>query len=292
MRLQAKHRFHTSICWLTMATCLIVSLAANSQAKEPITPTDGPINLLADNLGKLYSWLKESQYEDPKGVYSMQDGMLRISGDGWGGLTSKDEYTNYHMVMDFKWGEITWAPREDRSRDSGILVHCVGPDGGYSDTWMASIEAQIIEGGTGDFLVLQGFHKDGSAVNPKPSLTAEVGKDRDGETIWKKGGENKTVVSGRINWYGRDPDWKDVLGFRGKQDVSSPTGEWNRYEVICDGDKITAILNGVVDNEGFDAAPTAGKVIVQSEGAEMFVRRWQLWPLGKAPKFSQADLKE
>ena len=71
-----------------MATCLTVSMVATIQAKEPITPTDGPIDLLADNLGKLYSWLKESQYEDPKGVFWKQDGTLRISGDGWGALTS------------------------------------------------------------------------------------------------------------------------------------------------------------------------------------------------------------
>jgi len=296
MGLRSFFQFDSTFRLLTLALCLVVSastfLTSFSQAKEPITPTDGPIDLLADNLGKLYSWLKETKYEDPLKVYTLKDGVLQISGEAWGGLTSKEEYANYHMIMEFKWGDRTWANRKDRSRDSGILVHCVGPDGGYSGIWMASIEAQIIEGGTGDFLVLQGKNEDRSAVAPAPSLTAEVGKDPDGETIWKKGGEKKTVVSGRINWFARDPEWKDVLGFRGSQDVESPAGEWNRYEVICDGGKITAIVNGVVVNEGFDAAPTAGKVIVQSEGAEMFVRRWQLWPLGKAPKFKKSDLQD
>ena len=281
--------FSTLLC---LAVAVIFLNSSLAQAKEPITPVDKPINLLEGDFDKLYSWLRGSKYDDPKQVFTMDNGVLRISGEDWGGLTSKDNYANYHMILEFKWGEITWADRKDRSRDSGILVHCIGPDGGYSNTWMASIEAQIIEGGTGDFLVLQGKNKDDSPVTPNPSLTAEVGKDRDGEKIWEKGAEKLTLSSGRINWYGRDPDWKDVLGFRGKQDVSNPAGKWNRYDVICDGGKITAIVNGVVVNEGFDAIPTAGKVLVQSEGAEMFVRRWQLWPIGKAPEFKPSDIQD
>jgi len=285
MRHRTKHGFYIFICLITTTLGLVVPKIAS--AGEPITPSAGPIDLLENNLSKLYTWLKPTKYEDPLNVYSFKDGVLQISGEAWGSLTSKDEYANYHMVMEFKWGERTWPNRKDRSRDSGILVHCIGPDGGFSGVWMASIEAQIIEGGTGDFLVLQGSNEDGSPVSPAPSLSAEVGKDRKGATIWKKGGEKITISAGRINWYGRDPDWKDVLGFRGKEDVSSPSGQWTRFDVICDGGKITTVVNGIVVNEGFDAIPSAGKVLVQSEGAEMFVRRWELWPLGKAPEYKK-----
>ena len=113
------------------------------------------------------------------------------------------------------------------------------------------------------------------------ALTAEVGKDRDGETIWQKGGERKTFNRGRINWFGRDPDWKDVLGFRGKNDLESPDGEWTRCEVICDGGTITNIVNGTVVNQGFEAFPSAGKIIVQTEGAELFFRKIELQPIKK-----------
>ena len=27
---------------------------------------------------------------------------------------------------------------------------------------------------------------------------------------WHKGGEKRVFNKGRVNWYGRDPDWKDV----------------------------------------------------------------------------------
>ena len=265
---------------------VIISLAGLpervAEAGTPITPTNEPIDLLADNLAPFYTWLQDTKYEDPREVFTVDDGVLRVSGDGWGGLTTKREYTNYHMICEFKWGDRTWGNRKSAARDSGLLVHCIGPDGGFGGMWMASIEAQIIEGGVGDFLALTGKHPETEEPIPV-TLTAEVTKDRDGETVWKKGAEKLTMGSGRVNWPGRDEDWEDKLGFRGRDDVESPAGEWTRYEVVCDGDKITNIVNGVVVNHCFDVKPSAGKILIQTEGAEIFVRRWELWPLGKAP---------
>ena len=147
---------------------------------------------------------------------------------------------------------------------------------------MASIEAQIIEGGVGDILVLTGSDPVTGQVLPT-SLTAEITKDRDGEKVWKRGGERITLSSGRINWFGRDVDWADKIGFRGKDDVESPLGEWTRMEVIADGGHLLYKVNGVVVNEAFEAKPDFGKLLLQTEQAEMIVRRYELWPLGKAP---------
>lgn len=251
-------------------------------AEEPITPTAGPINLLENDLERFYTFSRDTKYDDPLRVYSLQDGVLRVTGESWGGLTTKAEYADYHMVVEFKWGERTWGDRKDRARDSGIMFHGFGPDGGYSGVWLASIEAQIIEGGVGDILAVPGKTPDGKAI--PISISAETTTDRDGETVWRKGGQKQTFGSGRINWYGRDPDWTDKLGYRGRNDVDSPHGEWTRYEIICDGDKVTLVVNGIVVNKGFAAKPSAGKILIQSEGAEIFVRRWELWPLGTAPR--------
>ena len=160
-----------------------------------------------------------------------------------------------------------------------MIVHCVEPDGSCEEIFMAGIEAQIIQGGTGDFIVVPGKRADGSDI--PVSLTAEITKDRDGETVWHKGGERWTLHSGRINWYGRDPDWDDVLNFRGKQDIESPGNEWTRLDVICDGGHIIYRVNGIQANEGFDAEPSSGKILLQSEAAEVYYRRFELQPLGK-----------
>jgi hypothetical protein len=248
-----------------------------------ISPTDGPIKLFnGRNFEGLYTWIKDVKYADWNKVFTVEDGMIHVSGDGYGGLITNQEYRDYHLIIEFKWGEKTWGNRVDRARDSGILLHCWGPNGGYSNTWMASIEAQIIEGGVGDILVLTGSDPITGQVLPT-SLTVEITKDRDGEKVWKKGGERLTLSSGRINWYGRDEDWADKIGFRGKDDVESPFGEWTRLEVIADGGHLLYKVNGVVVNEAFEAKPNFGKILLQTEQAEMYVRRYELWPLGKAP---------
>lgn len=248
----------------------------------PISPKNEPIKLFnGKNLDGFYTWIQGDGYDDPRQVFTIQDGLLRISGDGYGGLITKQTYRDYHLIIEFKWGETTWGNRKNAARDSGILVHCHGPDGSLGP-WMASVEAQIIEGGVGDILVLSG--KDPDTGDPiKTTLTVETTRDRDGERVWKKDGKRETLNGGRINWWGRDVDWADKVGFRGREDVESPFGEWTRMDVICDGGHIVCHVNGQMVNEGFDSQPDFGKIFVQTEQAEMFVRRYELWPLGTAP---------
>jgi hypothetical protein len=271
------------VCVSAVALLSCSAAAADPQPAE--RPVDGPIKLFnGKDLSGLYTWLRDARYEDPRQVFTAHDGILRISGDGLGYLCTEQSYRDYHLIIEFKWGERTWGDRKDRARDSGVLVHCHGPDGNYGGTWMASVEAQIIEGGVGDLLVLTG--KDPDDGTPVPtSLAAQVEKDRDGETVWSPEGKQQTFTSGRINWFGRDPDWKDEVGFRGPQDVESPFGRWTRMDVICDGGSIVVKVNGVKVNEASEASPASGKILVQTELAETFVRRWELWPIGDAPEF-------
>ena len=260
--------------------------APASISKDPISPGEKVIKLFdGKSLEGFYTFLKDTKYEDPRQVFRVTDGMLHVTGDGLGCLTTNNEYRNYHLVLEFKWGPRTWDGRKMSTKDSGLLVHSIGADGGYGDTWMPSIEVQIIEGGMGDFILVAGNDKEGQRV--PLSLTCEVDRDRDGEVIWKRGRRRETFDLKnlkRINWYGRDPDWEDKLGFRGKQDVESPDGQWNRFDVICEGGHIQSYVNGVLVNEAFDAYPTFGRIQLQAELAEIFFRRFELWPLGKGPK--------
>jgi hypothetical protein len=128
----------------------------------------------------------------------------------------------------------------------------------------------------GDFILVAGFDAEGRKLTPR--MTARAGKDRDGEPVFDPNGEAREFESGRINWFGRDPEWADRLGFRGKRDVESPYGEWTRLEVIADGDRVTNIVNGTVVNEGTRSSLTEGKIIIQSEGAEIYFRRIDLVP--------------
>jgi hypothetical protein len=246
-----------------------------SFARElPVIKTGEPV--LAFNgkdLTGFYAYTKPHKYEDPNKVFTVKDGLLHISGQEYGGVATCGNFGNYHLITEWKWGEKTWAPRQKASRDSGILLHCVGPDGAAGGQWMESIECQIIEGGCGDLLMVGGLGK--------PSLTCEVRFGPDKQPYYEKGAEAITRNSARYNWWGRDPSWKDVLGFRGRRDVEKPAGEWNRMEVVCDGDTITNIVNGYVVNVGTKSSATMGKIQFQSEGAEILFRKIEVRPLKK-----------
>ena len=255
-----------------------MALALGSMQAQPVSQK---VNLLDSiRAGEVdYHINPKADFHDaPKDVWTFSKaGELVVSGRGYGYVATKRDYRDYHLVLEFKWGARTWGKREKAARDNGILLHAYGPHGAYADTWMASIEAQIIEGGVGDILVLSPKLADGSTLTT--SLSASFVLDRDKEKIWKEGAPRQTVTSGRINWRGRDEDWSDRVGFRGRQDVESPPGDWNRLEVIARGDTLVYYVNGAKVNEAFDCKPSQGKVLLQTEGAEMIVRRYELWPL-------------
>jgi hypothetical protein len=270
-------------------SCCLVALAALTAA--PCATAQAPaadvVHLFnGKDLSTFYTWLVDDRRNDPDRVFTVVDHVdgapaIRISGQKYGGITTPDEYETYRLVVEFRWGTVTWKPRAQRARDSGVLIHCQGPDGNtgrtFNGPWMRSIEAQIIEGGIGDFLMVGGTGTDGSRLWPE--MTATASQDRDAEWVYDPAGTPRTFRNGdRINWSGRDPDWTDRLGYRGAKEVEKPAGEWNTLEVIVERDRITNVLNGVVVNVGTNPTYTRGKIMIQSEGAEMFVRRVDLYP--------------
>lgn len=223
------------------------------------------------NLDGWYTFIKNrGRNTDPERVFTVQDGMIRISGEEFGCITTNDEYENYKLTVEFRWGEITHNPRIDKARDSGILLHSVSEDGGSDGIWMHSIECQVIEGGTGDFIVVGDGSNDFCVTCP---VSAEK---QAGSYVFNPSGDTVTINSGRINWFGRDPGWKDVKGFRGSRDVEKPAGEWNRVECTVKGPEIIVYLNGTLVNHAVDSKPRKGKIQIQSEGAEVFYRKIEL----------------
>lgn len=258
---------------------------ATSEPDRPaITPRERIALFNGKDLSGFTAWEVAHGIGDPDHVFTVVDQIdgapaIRASGQYFGGLITKERYTNYRLVVEFRWGLVTWAGRKDRARDNGILLHCQGEPGNsradFRGPWMRSIEAQIIEGGTGDILVLSGFERG----NPKAinsSLKATVnGKN------WSPDGKLTEFTRGRIDWQYRDLAWKDVLGFRGGKDVEKPVGEWNRYEIVADGGNLTYFLNGVKVNAATDCSLTEGRILFQSEGAELYFRLIELHPLQK-----------
>jgi hypothetical protein len=59
-----------------------------------------------------------------------------------------------------------------------------------------------------------------------------------------------------------------------------PVGEWNTYEIDVDGGSVELRVNGKVLNWATDVQKVAGKILLQSEGAEIHFRNIGIIPIG------------
>ncbi len=210
---------------------------------------------------------------DPAGVFTVQNNQIRISGEEWGTLITEEEYENFHLILEFRWGGETYGDRKEKARDSGVFVHSIGEEGARGGVWMTGIEANIIEGGTGDFIVV------GDGTDKFQVTALAIEDTANNQIIFEPEGQPVTVNSGRINWWGRSPDWQDVKGFRGENEMENSMGEWNTMELIVTGRQISVLLNDTLVNQASQVRPYRGKIQIQSEGAEIFFRRIDLLPL-------------
>ncbi|NOX52913.1 MAG: DUF1080 domain-containing protein [Planctomycetes bacterium] len=246
-----------------VAVTVLVSATGPVRADEPIVP-DRVIKLFnGRDLQGWTTWLVDTRKTDPRGVYSVRNGVIRISGDGFGYLGTLRAYKDYRLVVEVKWGRHNFRTRRGMARDSGIFLHAVGPEGNSYDrgwgakssntgpdissgAYKAAIECQVMEGGFGDILLIHGRYADGRHVPVR--VTAPV-KDRRVPGDYAKFQFDptcpvRTLSVGAIAWLKKDPHWRDVPGFRGQHDVESPAGQWTRIECVCDNDRITVYVNG------------------------------------------------
>ena len=262
------------------ATLVLTAAWAADPGSEPARPAAALPLFNGKDLTGLTTWLKDTKADDPRHVFSAKDGLLHISGDGFGYAATTTEYRDYRLVVEYKWGRRTDGGKY--VRNSGILLHATGPDGGAGGTWMSSIECQLAQGCVGDLIVIRGKDAKGDVIPVR--VTAETEVSPDGKRHrWKKGGESKTFppTRGQLWWAKHDWEFQELLDTRGRDDVESPLGEWTTVECVCDGRRLAVRVNDTPVNECTDVFPAAGKVLLQCEGFELFVRKFELHPLTK-----------
>jgi hypothetical protein len=227
---------------------------------------------------------------DPDKVFTVQqiDGgpVIHISGKYYGGIITQQEFSNYHLRLQFKWGDKRWPPRQNEVRDSGLCYHCVGPyPNAAKYPWPRSFEFNIAEHDVGEFWSIDGTTVD-AEVKPIGNSAAEEAafKDwcvRNGEqgprVQFVKGGEKKTFKDG---------------GFMAGGDYEKAVGEWNTLELYAVGDRAVHVVNGKVALvltglrqvvNGKEVPLTAGKLELQTESAEVFYRAIELRNIAEIP---------
>jgi hypothetical protein len=255
---------------MTLSTLLAFASSAVGQVEDPVRP-DEVIKLFSrDGLKGYETWLKDSGRKDPKNVFTVKDGMLHVSGDGFGYLATTRPYRDYRLVGEFKWGQRTDGGKF--VRNSGILLHAVGDHGGAGGVWMASIECQLAQGCVGDLIPIP-------SKGQRVEFKSDVAFGPDKRPRWKKGGESKTFTNRQLWWNDHDPDFKELLDTRGKSDVESPLGEWTKIAIECREKKIAVRVNDKLVNEAYDVSPSGGRILFQCEGFEIVFRNFEIQPL-------------
>ena len=216
---------------------------------------------------------------DPLHIFTVvqMDGRsaIRISGEVFGELRTKVSLHNYHLRLQFKWGEKKWPPRDAPAtpRDSGLLYHVHSAPGEDGRVWARSIELQIQEHDVGDLYAI------GSVIAVRAKArrgTQPLMYDYDPQGEWTFFSQAQGA-SGRCI---KQPD------------NEKPTGEWNTVELIAFGDdsihivngKVVMRLHGPLNISGAVPEPvTSGPIILQSEGAEVYYRDIEVRPIKSIP---------
>lgn len=204
-------------------------------------------------------------------VFSVVDdngtNLIRISGEINGSLATQKSFENYHLRMVFKWGEKVYS-----RRNSGLLYHSFGDFGAAFGTWMANIEFQMMHQSLGDTYLM---------VNT--TCETEVVRDQErNQFVFTPGAEKLT--------FGQHANGRHI---RKNPDHENPLGEWNTLDLYCFGRTAVHVVNGVtvmVNNntgtyeDGQISPLSSGKIQIQSEGAELFVKSVEIRPITSLPE--------
>jgi len=199
------------------------------------------------------------------------ENVLRISGEIWGGISTKNEFENYHLQLQFKWGGLKWYPKENDKRDSGLLYHGVGEHGAGDGFWLRSQEFQIQEGDCGDYWGVAGAGFDIKATLNKDSIYQY---DPDGSLLTFN---EKAEIGRHCKKY---------------PDAENPSGEWNTVDLYCFKGSSIHVINGKVVmtlqhssqiDDGQVSDLTKGKIQLQSESAEVFYKNIRIRPITELP---------
>lgn len=184
-----------------------------------------------------------------------------------GHISTVAEWENYHLRLDFRYGETRWPPRKLQRRNSGILYH-MGPE--TDRLFPDCVEFQLEEGDVGDAIMVNTLGLQGPSLGGTP--------------LWPNWipafpSDYQTPIKAGI--YSRQ--WHKHTGEYERLD------EWNRVDLYAFGDQAAHLVNGRIVNTIFkmlktDASGnkvplTRGRIALEMEWAEVMFRNVMIRPL-------------
>lgn len=208
--------------------------------------------------------------KDPLNLFSVVDldgeKVIRISGEVNASLATQEEFENYHLIMEFKWGDEVFT-----RYNSGLLYHSYGEFGEGLGVWMSSHELQLWTEHIGD------SYRMGKSYCEIPMVQNE-----EDQYVYSPGAEKIPSV----------PDTPTRIVAK-NADYENPMGEWNTVEIYCFDRTSVHVVNGNVNMVNYNSGKylgennieplTKGKIQLQSEGGELFIKSIKVKPIEEIP---------
>lgn len=199
-----------------------------------------------------------------------------IKGETWGSLVHRDNLRNYHLRLEFKWGDNTYAPRVSLPQNNGLLYHTHGAPGEVFGTWSPSMEFEIMRGSTGMLVAV------GKGVRGRTTVAHDAGLIEP-HLRFQLSGREVDMINGTPTW-----------NVEAAQDFELAVGQWNTLDLYVVGDRAVHVVNGVPVAQVWDMATiapdgsrkplTQGRIQLQSEGAETWFRNITVEPISRLPR--------
>ena len=279
---------HFRIPLVLIASSFLISCTDSSEWTELLDPefskwesylsyqhtTDFDGSIPKDSLGTKISPIGYQGL--PNSVFSIieenNEPVLRVSGETYGCVFTKESYENYHLKLKVKWGTKKWPPREDKLKDTGILYHSVGECGvDYWRSWMLSQEFQIMEGHMGDYWSIANSAIDIRAYQPEGMMNP---------------------VADPAQPYLSIGAGTEIPGFC-MRSAAYDKSDWTELELICFDGKSVHVVNGQVVmvlansryfKDGKHVPLKSGKIQLQSEAAEAYFKDIKIRPISSIPE--------
>lgn len=214
---------------------------------------------------------------DTVGVVRIERGVLHFLGAGQPGepvtsghISTIETFANYHLRLDYKWGDKRYVPRAIQRRNSGLLYHM----GAATDRlFPPCIEFQIEEGDVGDAIMVDTLGLQGPLLGGTPLWPNYFpGLPQTYETPIKAGGLSRL--------------WLRHSGIYERLDG------WNTLDLYAFDDQAAHLVNGRIVNSLFrivqpqadgTATPlTKGRIALEFEQAEVYFRNVMIRDLDAA----------
>ena len=169
--------YQVFVLLILLMTGVSTSLSAQSNSKKAKVRKKAKTETIklfnGNDLGNWVFQLKDPSV-DPANVFTVQNGVIHITGNPFGYMRTKEAYSDYILNVEWRW------PAE--ATNSGVFIHAQLPDA----IWPKCIECQLAAGNAGDFICAGGSDMNERTDKSKKSVRKMAASSEKPAGEWNK----------------------------------------------------------------------------------------------------------